>query len=79
MASGVNGFGTLVDLNTIQKRIGRLKSFIFRNQMTQAHALSTTILANYTAQNTTIQAASSAVTLPVNPVLPIRDSEYATT
>lgn len=78
MSSGINGYGTDTDLNTIMKRIGRLKMFIRRNQMTLAHSLSTTILADLTAQNVTIQAATSAITLPVNPVLPIRDSEYQT-
>jgi len=76
--SGVNGDGTAVDLNTIQKRIGRLKRFLRLNDMDSAHALSTTILANLTAQNVTIQAANDVVDLPKDPVLPIRDAQNQT-
>ena len=76
--SGIGPWGTAVDLNTVQKRIGRLKKFLFNNQVTSFKALSTTILGDLTALNTLIQAVSAANQLPADPTLQIYDSVYQT-
>ena len=52
----IGGQGLQLDLNVIQKRIGRLKKMLFNNERVHAKALSTAILADYTAINVLIQA-----------------------
>lgn len=64
--------GTQVDLNTIQKQIGFLKSFLSRNAMTAAHTLSALLLSEITTLNTAIQAATINTQLPADPTLSLR-------
>jgi len=48
--------GLVLDFNVVQKRIGRLKKFLFNNEVAHAKSLSTTILTDVTALNVLIQA-----------------------
>ena len=60
---------TNVDLNIVQRDLGNLKSLLQDNQMTEAKALSTAVLADLTALNVLIQAADDNYDLPANPTL----------
>lgn len=77
--SGVNGAGPCVDIDVLQKRLGRIKKFIMRGQTANYKALSTTVLAEVTALNVSLQASTSKMDLAVDPVLPIRDTQDQTT
>lgn len=61
--------GTTVDLNILQREMGLLKQQLQRNQMTLAKAHSTALLADLTALNVLIQAATNNVNLPGAPTL----------
>ncbi len=78
MTSGVPGQGPIVDACVIEKRIGRLIRFIRRNQVSKWKTLSTTILADLTALNVSLQAATDVTDLAINPTLPIRDTQDQT-
>ena len=62
--------GPCNDIVLIGISLGTLKRLISDNQMTAAKALSTTILANVTALNVTVQATSNTSTMSDSPTLP---------
>lgn len=76
--------GTLVNLNIIQKRIGRLKNLIQRAgrnsagdpaaEVALAKTLAADILTDYTAQNTAIQAMTTNANLSADPTLDIDEN-----
>jgi hypothetical protein len=70
--------GTEVDLNTVMKRIGRLKKFVSKGDITKLKALSTTVLANVNTLNTLIQAATTTMDLSDAPTLPLHDTQDQT-
>lgn len=77
--AGIGGAGILVDIGVIQKRLGRLKKFLFDNEVAHAKTLSTTVLADLTAVNVSIQAiVTNTNELSADPVLQIRDNPYQT-
>jgi hypothetical protein len=72
MLNGPNG--VLVNLNILQKRMGRLKSLLQRNEMTTAKTLSADVLADLTATDVLIQAAVLSVDLPGSPTLSLQET-----
>lgn len=66
----VNGpQGTAVDLNLLNRQLGVIRTAIQRNNMTQAKALFTTLLADVTSVNVLVQAADDSFDLPSDPTL----------
>lgn len=63
--------GTVVDCNTIQKKLGRLKKLLGENDVAAYQALSTEIVANLGTVDTTIQASSDKSDLSASPQLSI--------
>lgn len=68
-----NGWGVLVDINVIEKRLSKLKKLLFNNEVASAKDLSDEILTNVTDLDTTLQAMTDLSDLAVDPSLPIRD------
>lgn len=76
--------GTIVDLNVIQKRIGRLKNLIQRAgrkadgtaaaEVALAKTLAADILTDYTSLNTAIQAMTTNLNLSASPSLDIDEN-----
>lgn len=66
--------GTLVDINTLIKRLGRLKLQLQRDKMSVAKTLSADILTDLTAVDTDIQAATTMADLSADPTLSLTEN-----
>lgn len=65
--------GTQVDLNILQKRLGRVNLLLGRNKMALAKTLMTQIVSQLGTINTAIQAATAADDLSADATLTLRD------